>query len=232
MLGRRMVPLVLVLVLAGCGSSATVTPATQPTTSVAPGASAPPAGSPDAPAATGSAAPATAPTDTSAPTAAPSETTVPTAGPSAAPSSDAGAAACSGSAENRDFFAAAAQAFSWDVYCAVLPGEWFVDAGSFRLADGGTLVVRYKGPGGTTIELQEGAWCTAGGSACSPRDHDLGTAPFGDRPGELVSLGPNVADGFAIYVDPGAAPSWAITGTGMDQAAFEAIAAALHLVHP
>jgi hypothetical protein len=228
MLGRHLVPLALVLAIAvaGCGSTSTASPAASQSSSTKPGASAAPGESPTGP--DESTAPTTEPSDTSAPTAKP--TAEPSVEPSVPPAGDGGADACSGSAENRDFFAAAAQAFSWDVYCAVLPADWFVDAGSFRLADGGTLVISYKGPGGERIELQEGAFCTAGGSACSPRDHDLGSAPFGDRPGELVSLGPDASDGFAIYVDPGAAPSWAITGTGMDRAAFEAIAAALHHV--
>jgi len=233
MIGRRLVPLALLLAIsaAGCGSTSTTSPAGSPASSVATGASTASAETTTPPGQQGSAALATDPTGTSDPSVEP--TTAPSAAPSAAasgdapPSDDAGAAMCAGSAENRDFFAAAAQAFTWDVYCPVLPADWFVDTGSFRLADGGTLVVAYKGPGGERIELQEGAYCTTGGSACSPRDHDLGTAPFGDLRGELVSLGPDVSDGFAIYVDPGAAPSWAITGTGMDRAAFQAIAAAL-----
>ena len=230
MLGRRLLPLALLLAVAsvGCASTSTTMPATSAMASAAPGASAASPVTPGASATAESAAPTIAPTDTSAPTIAP--TVPPSADASPPASGDVGAASCAGSAENRDFFAAAAEAFTWDVYCAVLPGDWFLDSGSYRLADGGTLVVTYKGPGGARIELQEGAFCTTGGSACSPRDHDLGTAPFGDRPGELVSMGPAVSDGFAIYVDPGAAPSWAITGTGMDRAAFEAIAAALHRV--
>jgi hypothetical protein len=229
MLGRRVVPLVLLLAaaVAGCGSSSTAMPAASPTVISAPGSSATP-GEPPGPSGSGEATHATGPTDTTGPTAGP--TTEPTAETSAAPSGDAGSVSCAGSAENRDFFAAAAQSFSWDVYCAVLPDGWFVDTGSFRLADGGTLVVGYRGPGDVRIDLQEGAYCTTGGSACSPRDHELGPAPFGDRSGTLVTLGPNESDGYAVYVDPGAAPSWSITGKGMDQATFAAIAAALHRV--
>jgi hypothetical protein len=234
MLGRRMVPLALLvaIALAGCGSSSTAGP-TAPAASRAPGASAAPVETPSASEAPPTAAPTSAPAGTVAPadSSAPSDTSSPSAEPSAPAAGGAGSTACSGSDRNRDFFAAAAQTFTWDVYCAVLPDGWFVDTGSYlELADGGTVVVTYRGPGDARIELREGAYCTAGGSACSPRDHDLGTASFGDLPGELVTLGPNESDGFAIYVDPGAAPSWAITGTGMDQTAFTAIAAALHRV--
>jgi len=211
---------------AACGSTSTTAPAASRPASVASGASEAPAQTQDASGSQETAVPTTAPAHTSKPSVAP--TVAPSTVPSAPGSGDVGAAPCAGSAENRDFFAAAAQALTWDVYCPVLPGDWFVDTGSFRLADGGMLVVAYKGTGDARIELREGAYCTTGGSACSPRDHDLGTAPFGDRSGELASLGPDVSDGFAIYVDPGGAPSWAITGTGMDRAAFEAIAAALH----
>jgi hypothetical protein len=218
--------------LAACGPSTSATPiptaapgaSTRPGSSARPGASAPAVAS-AAPDASGRGEPSTAPVASDEP---PVETPVPSESPGA--SAEAGADACTGSAENRDFFAAGAEAFTWDVYCAVLPDGWFVDTGSFRLADGGRLEVSYKGPGGQRIEISEGAWCTTGASACSPRDHEIGPARFGDREGTLVTLGPAVADGFAVYVDPGAAPSWAISGKGMDVDAFEAIAAALHRV--
>ena len=165
MLGRRLVPLALLLAIAaaGCGSTSTASPVGSPAASVGPGASPAPAGTAATPGQQETAAPATGPTDTAGPTAEPSAPA--SADPSASEPGDAGSRTCSGSAENRDFFAAAAQAFTWDVYCAVLPAEWFVDTGSFRLADGGMLVVTYKGPGGARIELREGATCTTGGSA-------------------------------------------------------------------
>ena len=145
--------------------------------------------------------------------------------PSGAPSG----AQCSGSSENRDFFAAAAQAVSWPVYCAVLPSGWFVESGSWELKNGGKVTVTYKGPNGANLTLNEGTYCTGGASACSPHDHEIGQAAFGDMTGTLDDLGPNPpADGYAIYVNPGASPpSWSLTGTNIDQASFTAIAAAL-----
>ena len=150
--------------------------------------------------------------------------------PAATPETPPGADVCTGSAENRDFFAAAAETMSWDVYCAVLPDGWFVETGAYRLADGGRLDVTYRGPGGEKIEVRQGAYCTSDASACAPRDREIGSAAFGDRPGVLVALGGSEKDGFAVYVDAGVAPSWAISGSGMDEAAFTAIAAALHRV--
>jgi hypothetical protein len=232
---RALAALLLAIVVAGCGSSSVATPAptsgrTQgPATSAAPDASLPPD-------ATAEPAPTEVPASTEAPVASvgPGATTAPEAsaapgspGPDTSASAAPGPAGCSGSAENRDFFAAAAESVSWDVYCAVLGEGWFVDAGAYRLADGGRLDVTYRGPAGERIELQEGAYCTSGASACSPRDHEIGPAAFGDRTGTLATLGPSESDGFAIYVDPGAAPSWAITGSGMDQATFVSLAAAL-----
>ncbi len=226
---------VLAVVVAACGGTSIGSPAATsqpggspletapsgasaaPSTSAAPGPTAEPAASPEPTPPAES--PATEPPG-------PSGTPV-ASGAGETPAAAAGAEACSGSAENRDFFSAAAESFSWDVYCAALPDGWFVETGSYRLADGGRLVVAYRGPDGSRVELQEGAYCTEGGSACSPRDHEIGPAAFGDRTGTLVTLGPAQSDGFAIYVDPGAAPSWSITGTGMDQDAFTAIAAAL-----
>ena len=92
----------------------------------------------------------------------------------------------------------------------------------------------YKGPGGARLVLQEGTYCTSGVSACSPHDHELGSASFGDRQGTLVDLGPSQpGDGYALYVNPGVSPpSWSATGTNVDQATFVAIAAAFLRVTP
>lgn len=144
-----------------------------------------------------------------------------------------GAAGCTGSSENRDFYAAVAQAVTWPVYCAVLPSGWFLESGSYRLRNGGHLNVTYQGPGGASVVLQEGDYCTSGASACSPRDHELGPAAYGDMQGTLVGLGPNEpGDGYAVYVAPGQAPSWTVSATSVDQATFTGFAAALHRVGP
>jgi hypothetical protein len=219
--------------VAACGSSPADVPAGTAGASVSGGAvtALPEPGASAGPAATGeptasepaAVTPEPGASDEPAATDGPSE-------PAATPGPPPGADACTGSAENRDFFAAAAETMSWDVYCAVLPDGWFVETGAYRLADGGRLDVTYRGPGGERIEVQQGAYCTSDASACAPRDREIGPGAFGDRAGVLAALGGSEKDGFAVYVDAGVAPSWAISGSGMDEAAFVAIASALHRV--
>ncbi len=129
----------------------------------------------------------------------------PTAEPTDEPSSAAGpASACSGSAENQDFFADAAAAVDWAVYCPVLPDGWFVVTGRYRLAGGGRLEISYRGPGGASFTLREGAFC-GDPDGCIPAGSELGGAAFGDRNGTMISAD----DGsWAIVVDAGANPSW------------------------
>ncbi|HTG42255.1 MAG TPA: hypothetical protein VK697_11650 [Methylomirabilota bacterium] len=147
--------------------------------------------------------------------------------PSASASAGPGpAGACSGSDENRDFFRAAASALSWTVYCAVVPAGWFVDSGQYRQASGGWVQIAYRGPGGARLELHEGAFCTAS-DGCVPSGTESGDAPFGDKMGTFVALDDG---GFAVVVDRGEKISWLAVGTGLDEAAFRAIAGALTVV--
>jgi hypothetical protein len=139
---------------------------------------------------------------------------------------DAAAAACYGSAETKDFFVAIAEAVEWPVYCAVLPIGWSVEAGSYRLADGGRMVISYRTASGAHLQLQEGRWCTGDAGACAPHETDVGPAGFGDQPGELMTSG----GGFALYVAAGQNPSWTATGTGLDEATFRQLCADLALV--
>ena len=190
---------------------------TQPTAShavpasVAPSPSGAPVGTPepspvDTPSARASDVPSDAPT------------------PSASATADTGpAAACSGSADNRAFYANLAASVSWDVYCAVLPRGWFVSAGSYRLANGGKLVISYKGPAGATLTLSEGAFCTDG-SGCVPSGTESGPASFGAMDGTLVATD---AGGYAIVVAKGENPSWLMTTGGLDQATTVALGQAL-----
>ena len=224
--GRRAVlaALALAFAVAACGSSAPTSPIASTPVSGSPGASASvPAVSPSAQPgnSVGSSPSPREGTDGAAPSAPPASSEPSSSPEASAPTGP--AAACSGSDDNRGFYAALASSVAWTVYCAVLPAGWYVDSGSYQLAGGGHLEITYKGPDGSHLALEEGVYCTDGVSACSPLDQHLGPAKFGDLDGELGTLG----DGFVIYVDPGSSPSWQAEGTGLDQATFVALAAAL-----
>lgn len=132
--------------------------------------------------------------------------------------------ACSESDANRVFFRQAAASMTWPVYCAALGDGWFVDAGSFRLANGGRLEVTYRGPDEARFALVEGNVCEgADVETCAPRDAVIAPATFGDREGTLGRL----ANGLVLDVDRGANPSWRATGLGLTEEAFRAICAGL-----
>jgi hypothetical protein len=222
---RGALPLVLLLLaalVAACGASDTGTPAGgSPTASseasVEPGESIEPGGSDEA-------------TESDEPTEEPSDeaTDEPTEEPSGEPtdeaSSSAGpASACSGTAENQDFYAAAAAAVEWTVYCPVLPKGWFVVTGRYRLAGGGRLEISYRGPSGASFTLREGAFC-GDPDGCVPSGTELGAAAFGDLGGTLISAD----DGsWAIVVDPGANPSWLLVAEVASEAAIRDLGSSL-----
>jgi len=131
---------------------------------------------------------------------------------------------CSESDANRVFFRQAAASMAWSVYCAALGDGWFVDAGSFRLANGGRLEITYRGPDGAQLALVEGNVCEGEDvETCAPRDAVIAPATFGDRDGTLGRL----ANGLVLDVDRGANPSWRATGLGLTEEAFRAICAGL-----
>src|SRR5258706_8527915 len=218
---RAFPALILFAVLvAACLPAATSTPAaTSPSPSVSDsptGTEAPPSVEATVPPATDEPSPSIVVIDTPPP-----------AEPSASASAGPGpAGACSGSDENRDFFRAAAAVLSWTVYCAVLPAGWFVDSGQYRQASGGWVQIAYRGPGGARLEVHEGAFCTAS-AGCVPSGTESGDAPFGDKTGTFVALDDG---GSAVVVDRGEKISWLVVGTGLDEAAFRAIAGALTVV--
>jgi hypothetical protein len=109
---------------------------------------------------------------------------------------------------------------------ASLPKGWYVSAGSYRMANGGRLVIGYKGPAGATIELSEGAFC-ADATGCLPSGTDGGEAPLGPMTGTLVRL---AAGGSAVVVDRGLNPSWQLVTHGLDEATSLAFAAAVAAV--
>lgn len=155
----------------------------------------------------------------------------PTVGPSESATASgpaASAAACTGTDKNRVFFASIAAGVDWDVYCAVLPARWLVDAGSYRLPAGGKMDIAYKGPGGRRLQLREGAFCTDPGG-CVPDGTDGGEAMFGDRAGVLV----HAADGsIAVVVDRGSKVSWLAIATGVSETDLRDYLAAMVKVAP
>ena len=196
------------------------------------------AGPTDTPPATQASAPADSPGPTEIPTLEPTasasadtETPTPATTPappdaSASPSASTGpgpADACTGTAANRSFFASVASAVDWTVYCADLPTGWFVDSGEYRLAGGGRMEIAYRGPGGARLELHEGAFC-ADSSGCIPSGTEVGSAPFGDKTGTLVSADDGT---WALSADSDQPASYLAVGSGVSEDAFRAMAAGL-----
>ena len=215
---------VLALLVAACGGTSTPTPTSAATPT--------PASSQASP------APEPSPSDeptaeaTPDPTASEEATPEPTASDEATPgepiespratTSPGGAADCTGSDDNRAFYAGVAADVAWDVYCPVLPARWFVETGSFRLSGGGTMEISYKGPGGQRLAIREGHYC-AGEAGCIPTGPDAGTASFGDRPGRLVDAG---GGAWLVVAEGAGGLAWEARGTGMDGPALAAFTAA------
>jgi hypothetical protein len=215
--------LVLAVLVAACGSSGpssavTTTPTADPgSPTTKPAASEPGDGASAAPEES-QPVESEAPTDASSPDA--------SLEPSAEPDSSAIAGAadgCTGSQANREFFASVAKAVDWPVVCGALPQGWFISTGSYRLANGGKLVVSYKGPAGATLALSEGAYCADAGG-CVPSGIEAGDAAMGPLAGTFVALDDG---GFAIVVDRGAALSWLLETHGVDEATTRALGVAL-----
>jgi hypothetical protein len=158
------------------------------------------------------------------PTAVTSATTAATASPPVATSGP--ASACTGTPANQAFFVEAASRVRFEVYCAVLPSGWLLNTGDYKTASGGQVTVQYKGPGGATIEIAEGAYCTTSPVTCSSHVSSLGNASFGDLTGALDLAGASPVT-YALYVAPGTAHGYGMSGTGMGQPAFVAYAAAM-----
>lgn len=206
--------LVVALAVAGCSGNTT------------------PSNGPQSLAPTSTATQSAGPSESSTPVATPEATAGPTPEPTQSPGGEATPApsgavvACSGSDANRAFFAQAASAMTWSVYCAVVPTGWYLESGTYRLANGGRLEVTYRGPGDAHLAMAEGNVCDGLGTdieVCAPRDTVIGPAAMGDLTGGLGRL----ANGLVLDVDRGANPSWRITGLGVSEAEFVALSAAM-----
>jgi hypothetical protein len=224
--------LATVFAIAGCNSASrqqTVTLAgSTPTPTTAPTAT--PTAAPSATAASSASAPpeasATAASEASA-TAAPeaSASAVPPGSPAASATPNPVAGTCTGTADHQAFFADAAANLPFDVYCAVLPGGWWLQTAEYKQPNGGYVVVSYTNTAGATIEMSEGNFCTAAPSICWAVVSTVGTGSFGPLPGTLVVA--SATPVYGIYVGANTTRSYVIKGSGMTQAKFIAIAAAL-----
>jgi hypothetical protein len=140
--------------------------------------------------------PAATPTpqaETPEPTLEPSAEVTPTPGPT--PTSP--AAFCTGSDNNRAFFAQAARGVKFAVYCAAgLPSGWTVSSGAWAGSkSGGYLDVVYKYKSTSQrFELKEGSFCTTSKVVCmggqSVPAPWLAGPYFDGRPGEVANLVP------------------------------------------
>jgi hypothetical protein len=166
------------------------------------------------------------PTETPGPSTPGPTATTASGSPDVSPVDPGSASACSGSDENRDFFASMAAAVDWTVYCPVLPDGWFVNDGQYRLANGGWMEITYDGPDGSTLDLRQGALGDAG-DGCVPPGSQIGDAAFGDQAGVLIGAS---AGGYAIVVDRGETTCWMILVAGVDESGARSIGADLRAV--
>ena len=210
--------LLLVLLVSACDASAVTEP---PGTTEAPSPAQTAPADPDAAVPTESSA-AGEPSASGA-----AQDTTPSDHPSSAGLPGTGSAAgCSGSDENRDFYASMAAAVDWTVYCPVLAEGWFVADGHYRLAGGGWMEISYDGPADASFVLRQGGFCSTG-DGCVPSGQVIAETAFGDRTGTLAAT----ADGgWSIVADRGGSPSWLVVVHGLDEAGARAIARDLLIV--
>jgi hypothetical protein len=216
---RSVVALGLVLAVVGCSKAAPTKQVVVPTPS--PQAS-PTVETTDQPSLAPTSTPA--PSATPAPSSSPTAVAVTTPAATPTPASTAGSGIpCTGTAEHLAFFAEAANALSFDVYCAALPSNWWLSATEYKQSDGGYLTISYKNLGGDVVTVGEGNFCP-GVATCWASASDLGSASFGDLGGSLKTL---ASGQYAVFVSPDTSSGYQITGKGMSQADFVAMAAAM-----
>ena len=126
--------------------------------------------------------------------------------------------------ENRDFFAAVAEAVDWTVYCPVLPmtaGSSTPGSTAWPVAAGWRSPTAARAD--ARIDLREGVLVRHGRVRPDRERPRRGRLRRHDRDRCSTS-----ADGrYAVVVDPGATPSWTLIATGLTEADVRSIAADL-----
>jgi hypothetical protein len=157
------------------------------------------------------------PEPTPEPTAEPTAEVTPT--PASTPTSP--ASFCTGSDDNRAFFAGAAKTVGFKVYCATgLPSGWAIASGTWAGSKtGGSLDVVYRFKSTSQrFELEEGSFCTTSKVDCmggpSVPAPWLSGPYFDGRQGEVANL---LAGGdWVIEVGAGTTRAYVMTGTNVD----------------
>ena len=142
------------ILIAACGSTPTPAPTQAPQASVAATDSPTPE-----PVATATPEITLAPTvgPSVAPSESPSESPIATLAPTSPPAS--GGSVCSGKANFKSFFTDAANALKFDVYCAVLPSDWWGQDANYTAKNGGMYLVTYQNPRGHALVIIGGYLC-------------------------------------------------------------------------
>ena len=174
-------------------------------------------------------APTAAPTPTPAAASASASVTVPptaksspSGSPTAAPSGP--GAGCTGvsdplkGAERQAFWVATANNESFAVYCGVVPNPWYFNGATSTYGKTGLVTAGYQTTTGLKIAISEGTFTAIGHGS------SLGSASFGDLGGTLYA---GTSSGFVLLVNPGTSKAYQAVGTGVTQATFTKLVAAL-----
>ena len=217
---RGAVVLAMVIAIAGCGGAKATARVVVVTPNPTPTATATPTQTPTA-------APTPAATSTAAASPSAAATSNSTPGPGGPPD------VCTGNpndtasdASDKAYFVDGAKDLPFDVYCAVLPSNWWLELTDYKVPSGGKMTITYKNASGGLITVGEGNFC-AGAPDCWTSTSDLGAGSFGPLAGSLKLP---AAGQYAVYVDAGTTHGYQIVGQGMSQETFVAYAAAMHKV--
>jgi hypothetical protein len=220
---RRLTILIMTLAVAGCASTTAPTPIIVLITPT-PGETATPTAEPttspsESPSESPSVSPSESPSES--PSVSPSESPSESPSPSGSPTSP--AAGCTGSEAHKEYFANAANNLPFDVYCAVLPSGWWLQASEYHRANE-YLYVLYRNNAGIEVILISGRLC-ADLSTCMDLFPVLDSASFDGLAGTMRSIG---GSGHGVFVSPHSVPGYALVNpTGLSQAKVAQYAAAV-----